>query len=114
MQLITFNKGNAYEPVKNKTANTADDPNNYNSGLRHLLCSVMNGDGLSKKKVFRNRIRSRVGHFGRSGNDAYALSQQCRPRRSDTLFFFKKQKLGKLTHLYGVDDEFLEFMKSCF
>ena len=43
------NKGNAYEPTKNKTANAADDLLTTVQDYGTFLCSVMNSDGLSKK-----------------------------------------------------------------
>lgn len=82
---IGYNKdGKAYETVKNKIPNAADDLLTTIEDYGNFLISVMNGDGLSKKvseEMTKNQVASTKGkHFGLGfeiydlGNGEMALS----------------------------------------
>lgn len=103
---INYDKdGNAYETVKNKIASAADDLLTTIQDYGTFLCSVMNGDGLSKK-VFEEMNSHQVAtkknkYFGLGfeiydlGNENYALSHGGSDQGVQTLFFLlPKTKQG--------------------
>lgn len=119
---VNYDKnGNAYEPEKNKTANAADDLLTTIQDYGTFLCSVMNGDGLSKK-VFEEMNAHQVStkkdkYFGLGfeiydlGNENYALSHGGADQGVQTLFFlFPKTKQGLLIFT-NVDDGNKVYMK---
>jgi CubicO group peptidase (beta-lactamase class C family)/gamma-glutamylcyclotransferase (GGCT)/AIG2-like uncharacterized protein YtfP len=97
----------AYETVKNKTPNAADDLLTTIEDYGNFLVSVMNGDGLTKK-VFEEMTTSQVAstkgkHFGLGfeiydlGNGEYALSHGGSDNGVQTIvFIFPKTKQGLL------------------
>ncbi|MFV8346483.1 serine hydrolase [Flavobacterium sp. ZB4P13] len=105
---IGYNKdGNAYETVKNKTPNAADDLMTTIEDYGKFLVSVMNSDGLITK-VFDEMIAPQVAstrgkHFGLGfeiydlGNGEYALSHGGSDKGVQTIaFIFPKTKQGLL------------------
>lgn len=99
--------GNAYQTVKNKTPNAADDLLTTIEDYGKFLISVMNGDGLTKK-VFEEMTSPQVAstkgkHFGLGfeiydlGDGAYALSHGGDDNGVHTIvFIFPKTKQGLL------------------
>jgi CubicO group peptidase (beta-lactamase class C family) len=116
------NKGNAYEPVKNKTANAADNLLTTIQDYGTFLCSVMNGDGLSKK-VFEEMNSHQVAqnkkdkYFGLGfeiydlGNDNYALSHGGADQGVQTLFFLLPKTKQGLIIFTNVDDGYKVYEK---
>lgn len=116
------NKGNAYEPVKNKTANAADDLLTTIQDYGTFLCSVMNGDGLNKK-VFEEMSSHQVAqkkkdkYFGLGfeiydlGNDNYALSHGGADQGVQTLFFLLPKTKQGLLIFTNVDDGYKVYEK---
>jgi CubicO group peptidase (beta-lactamase class C family) len=116
------NKGNAYEPVKNKVANAADDLLTTIQDYGTFLCSVMNGDGLSKK-VFEEMSSHQVAqkkkdkYFGLGfeiydlGNDNYALSHGGADQGVQTLFFLLPKTKQGLIIFTNVDDGYKVYEK---
>jgi CubicO group peptidase (beta-lactamase class C family) len=116
------NKGNAYEPVKNKTANAADDLLTTIQDYGTFLCSVMNGDGLSKK-VFEEMNSHQVvqkkkdKYFGLGfeiydlGNDNYALSHGGADQGVQTLVFLLPKTKQGLIIFTNVDDGYKVYEK---
>jgi len=114
-------KGNAYETNKNKTANAADDLLTTIKDYGTFLCSVMNGDGLSKK-VFEEMKSPQVDtkknkHFGLGfeiydlDNGEYALSHGGADKGAQTLvFLLPKTKQGILIFT-NVDDGYKIYEK---
>ncbi|WP_029270554.1 serine hydrolase [Flavobacterium sp. KJJ] len=109
------NKGNAYEPIKNKTANAADDLLTTIEDYGTFLCSVINSEGLSKK-VFDDMNTHQVRqakankYFGLGfeiydlGNDNYALSHGGADQGVQTLvFLLPKTKQGLIVFTNGDD-----------
>lgn len=105
---ISYDKDeNAYEIVKNKTPNAADDLLTTIEDYGKFLISVMNSDGLTQK-VFNEMISSQVAsskgkHFGLGfeiydlGNGQYALSHGGSDNGVQTIvFIFPKTKQGLL------------------
>jgi hypothetical protein len=105
---IGYNKnGNAYETIKNKTPNAADDLLTTIEDYGNFLVSVMNGDGLTKKvfeEMTSNQVASTKGkHFGLGfeiydlGNGEFALSHGGSDNGVQTIFFIlPKSKKGLL------------------
>jgi CubicO group peptidase (beta-lactamase class C family) len=105
---ISYDKDeNAYETVKNKTPNAADDLLTTIEDYGKFLVSVMNSDGLTQK-VFNEMISSQVAsskgkHFGLGfeiydlGNGQYALSHGGSDNGVQTIvFILPKTKQGLL------------------
>ncbi|WP_264553299.1 class A beta-lactamase-related serine hydrolase [Flavobacterium sp. N2038] len=99
------NKGNAYEPTKNKTANAADDLLTTIQDYGTFLCSVMNSDGLSQKvfdEMNAHQIKTKENkYFGLGfeiydlGNENYALSHGGADKGVQTIvFILPKTKQG--------------------
>jgi len=105
---ISYDKdGKAYETVKNKTPNSADDLLTTIEDYGKFMVSVMNGDGLSKKvfeEMSTNQVASTKGkHFGLGfeiydlGNNEIALSHGGADKGVQTIMFiFPKTKQGLL------------------
>ncbi|MDX6191343.1 serine hydrolase [Flavobacterium sp. Fl-318] len=115
-------KGNAYETNKNKTANAADDLLTTIKDYGTFLCSVMNGDGLSKK-VFDDMITPQVNkekknkYFGLGfeiydlENDTYALSHGGADQGVQTLVFLLPKTKQGLLIFTNVDDGYKVYKK---
>lgn len=99
--------GNAYETIKNKAPNAADDLLTTIEDYGKFLVSVMNGDGLTKKvfeEMTSNQVASTKGkHFGLGfeiydlGNEEFALSHGGSDNGVQTIFFIlPKSKKGLL------------------
>lgn len=99
--------GIAYETVKNKTPNAADDLLTTVEDYGNFLASVMNSEGLNKKvfdEMTSNQVVSTKGkHFGLGfeiynfKNGEYALSHGGADNGVQTIFFiFPKTKNGLL------------------
>jgi CubicO group peptidase (beta-lactamase class C family) len=100
-------KGNAYETVKNKIPNAADDLLTTIEDYGKFLISVMNSEGLTKQ-VFEEMTSNQVvtvkgKHFGLGfeiydlGNGEYALSHGGSDNGVQTIvFIFPKTKQGLL------------------
>lgn len=99
--------GKAYETMKNKTPNAADDLLTTIEDYGEFLISVMNGDGLSEKvfeEMSTNQVASTKGkHFGLGfeiynlGNNEIALSHGGADKGVQTIMFiFPKTKQGLL------------------
>lgn len=99
--------GNAYETIKNKTPNAADDLLTTIEDYGKFLVSVMNGDELTQKvfeEMTSNQVASTKGkHFGLGfeiydlGNKELALSHGGSDNGVQTIFFiFPKSKDGLL------------------
>ncbi len=105
---IGYNKdGKAYETVKNKTPNAADDLLTTVEDYGKFLVSVMNSDGLSKnmfEEMTKNQVTSTKGkHFGLGfeiydlGNGEMALSHGGSDNGVQTIvFILPKTKQGLL------------------
>jgi CubicO group peptidase (beta-lactamase class C family) len=107
-------KGEAYETVKNKKANAADDLLTTIKDYGTFLVSIMNSEGLTKKvfdDMITNQIATKNGkHFGLGfeiydfGNGDYALSHGGADKGVQTIvFIFPKTKKGLLIYT-NVDD----------
>lgn len=99
--------GKAYETVKNKTPNAADDLLTTIEDYGSFLVSVMNGDGLLEQvfdEMTSNQVASSKGkHFGLGfeiydlGNEEYALSHGGADNGAQTIvFILPKTKQGLL------------------
>lgn len=99
--------GKAYETIKNKTPNAADDLLTTIEDYGKFLVSVMNGDGLTKQvfdEMISNQVASTRGkHFGLGfeqydmGDGEYALSHGGADNGVRTIFFISpKSKMGLL------------------
>ncbi|OIV43345.1 serine hydrolase [Flavobacterium johnsoniae] len=108
------NKGNSYEPAKNKTANAADDLLTTVEDYSNFLCSVMNGDSLSKK-VFDDMNSHQVTtkkdkYFGLGfeiydlGNGNFALSHGGADKGVQTIFILLPKTKQGLVIFTNVDD----------
>lgn len=115
------NKGNAYEPTKNKTANAADDLLTTVQDYGTFLCSVMNSDGLSKK-VFDDMTSHQVEtkknkYFGLGfeiydlGNDNYALSHGGADKGAQTIVLLLPKTKQGLIIFTNVDDGYKIYEK---
>lgn len=115
------NKGNAYEPTKNKTANAADDLLTTIGDYGTFLCSVMNSDGLSKK-VFDDMTSHQVEtkknkYFGLGfeiydlGNNDYALSHGGADKGVQTIFLLLPKTKQGLVIFTNVDDGYKVYEK---
>lgn len=115
------NKGNAYEPTKNKTANAADDLLTTVQDYGTFLCSVMNSDGLSKK-VFDDMTSHQVEtkknkYFGLGfeiydlGNDNYALSHGGADNGVQTIVLLLPKTKQGLIIFTNVDDGYKIYEK---
>jgi len=115
------NKGNAYEPIKNKTVNAADDLLTTIEDYGTFLCSVMNSDGLSKK-VFEDMTSHQVEtkknkYFGLGfeiydlGNDNYALSHGGADQGVQTIFLLLPKTKQGLVIFTNVDDGYKVYEK---
>ncbi|QQU02369.1 serine hydrolase [Myroides odoratus] len=105
---IGYNKdGKAYETVKNKTPNAADDLLTTIEDYGNFLVSVMNADGLSRNvfdEMTTKQVASTKGkYFGLGfeiydlGNEEIALSHSGADNGVQTLFvIFPKTKIGIL------------------
>lgn len=113
--------GKAYETIKNKTPNAADDLLTTIEDYGNFLVSVMNGDGLTKKvfeEMTSNQVASSKGkHFGLGleiydlGNGEYALSHGGADNGVQTIvFIFPKTKQGLLIFT-NVDDGYKLYEK---
>ena len=112
---INYDKnGNPYEPVKNKTANAADDLLTTIEDYGKFLCSVLNSEGLSKK-VFDDMNAHQVTtkkdkYFGLGfeiydfGNGEYALSHGGADQGVQTLFFILPKTKQGIIIFTNVDD----------
>ncbi|MTH16886.1 serine hydrolase [Flavobacterium sp. LC2016-01] len=120
---VNYDKnGNSYEPVKNKTANAADDLLTTIQDYGTFLCSVMNSDGLSKK-VFDEMNSHQVQqnkkdkYFGLGfenydfGNGEYALSHGGADQGVQTLFFLLPKTKQGLIIFTNVDDGYKVYEK---
>ncbi|MCD0467342.1 beta-lactamase family protein [Flavobacterium sp. ENC] len=115
------NKGNAYETHKNTTANAADDLLTTIGDYGTFLCSVLNGDGLTKKvfdEMTSNQVESEKGkHFGLGfekydlGNGEYALSHGGSDQGVQTLFFLLPKTKQGLLIFTNVDDGYKVYEK---
>ncbi|TCN53963.1 DUF4440 domain-containing protein [Flavobacterium circumlabens] len=115
------NKGNAYETHKNKTANAADDLLTTIEDYGTFLCSVMNGDGLSKKifdEMTTNQVETEKGkHFGLGfekydlENGEYALSHGGSDKGAQTLVFILPKTKQGLLIFTNVDDGYKVYEK---
>lgn len=115
------NKGNAYEPTKNKTANAADDLLTTIKDYGTFLCSVMNSDGLSKK-VFDDMTSHQVEtkknkYFGLGfeiydlGNNDYALSHGGADKGVQTIVILLPKTKQGLIIFTNVDDGYKVYEK---
>jgi len=115
------NKGNAYEPTKNKTANAADDLLTTIQDYGTFLCSVMNSDGLSKK-VFDDMTSHQVEtkknkYFGLGfeiydlGNNNYALSHGGADKGVQTIALLLPKTKQGLIIFTNVDDGYKVYEK---
>lgn len=115
------NKGNAYETIKNKTANGADDLLTTIEDYGKFLVSVLNSEGLSKKvfdDMTTNQVETKNGkHFGLGfeiydfGNGEIALSHGGADNGVQTIvFIFPKSKKGILIFT-NVDDGYKVYEK---
>ncbi|KQO30064.1 serine hydrolase [Flavobacterium sp. Leaf82] len=115
------NKGNDYEPTKNKTANAADDLLTTIEDYGTFLCSVMNSDGLSKK-VFDDMISHQVEtkknkYFGLGfeiydlGNNDYALSHGGADQGVQTIVLLLPKTKQGLIIFTNVDDGYKVYEK---
>lgn len=116
------NKGNAYEPTKNKKPNAADDLLTTIGDYGTFLCSVMNSDGLSKK-VFEDMMTPQVKkekknkYFGLGfelydlGNNEYALSHGGSDQGVNTLVFLLPKTKQGLLIFTNVDDGYKVYEK---
>jgi CubicO group peptidase (beta-lactamase class C family) len=108
------NKGNAYEPTKNKTASAADDLVTTIEDYGKFLCSILNSDGLSKK-VFEDMTSHQVAtkkakYFGLGfeiydlGKENYALSHSGADKGVQTIFILLPKTKQGLIIFTNVDD----------
>lgn len=115
------NKVNAYETIKNKTANGADDLLTTIEDYGKFLVSVMNSEGLSKEvfdSMTTNQVETKNGkHFGLGfeiydfGNGEIALSHGGSDNGVQTIvFIFPKSKKGILIFT-NVDDGYKVYEK---
>lgn len=115
------NKGNAYEPTKNKTASAADDLLTTLEDYGTFLCSVMNSDGLSKK-VYEDMTAHQVQtkknkYFGLGfeiydlGNDDFALSHGGADNGVQTIFLLLPKTKQGLIIFTNVDDGYKVYEK---
>lgn len=115
------NKGNAYEPTQNKTANAADDLLTTIEDYGKFLCSVMNSEGLSKK-VFDDMTSHQVEtkknkYFGLGfeiydlGNNDYALSHGGADKGVQTIFILLPKTKQGLIIFTNVDDGYKVYEK---
>jgi len=115
------NKAIAYETIKNKTANGADDLLTTIEDYGKFLVSVMNSEGLSKKvfdDMTTNQVETKNGkHFGLGfeiydfGNGEIALSHGGADNGVQTIvFIFPKSKKGILIFT-NVDDGYKVYEK---
>lgn len=115
------NKGNAYETIKNKTANGADDLLTTIEDYGNFLVSVLNSEELSKKvfdDMTTNQVETKNGkHFGLGfeiydfGNGEIALSHGGADNGVQTIvFIFPKSKKGILIFT-NVDDGYKVYEK---
>lgn len=115
------NKGNPYEPTKNKTASAADDLLTTIEDYGTFLCSVMDSDGLSKK-VFDDMTSHQVEtkknkYFGLGfeiydlGDDNYALSHGGADKGVQTLVFLLPKTKQGLIIFTNVDDGYKVYEK---
>ncbi|MEP6803929.1 MAG: serine hydrolase [Flavobacterium sp.] len=115
------NKGNAYEPTKNKTANAADDLLTTIGDYGTFLCSIMNSEGLSKK-IFDDMISHQVEtkknkYFGLGfeiydlGNNNYALSHGGADKGVQTIFLLLPKTKQGLIIFTNVDDGYKVYEK---
>ncbi|MFH7018928.1 serine hydrolase [Flavobacterium sp. FlaQc-47] len=115
------NKGNAYEPTKNKTANAADDLLTTIGDYGTFLCSVMNSEGLTKK-IFDDMISHQVEtkknkYFGLGfeiydlGNNNYALSHGGADKGVQTIFLLLPKTKQGLIIFTNVDDGYKVYEK---
>ncbi len=113
--------GQAYETVKNKTPNAADDLLTTIEDYGNFLVSVINGSGLTKKvfeEMTSNQVASTRGkHFGLGfeiydlGGGEYALSHGGADKGVQTIvFIFPKTKQGLLIFT-NVDDGYKVYEK---
>lgn len=115
------NKGNAYETHKNTTANAADDLLTTIGDYGTFLCSVLNGDGLTKKvfdEMTANQVETEKGkHFGLGfekydlENGEYALSHGGSDQGVQTLVFILPKTKQGLLIFTNVDDGYKVYEK---
>lgn len=115
------NKGNAYEPTKNKTANAADDLLTTIEDYGTFLCSVMNSDGLSKKvfdEMTSHQVETKKNkYFGLGfeiydlGNDNYALSHGGADKGVQTIVIVLPKTKQGLIIFTNVDDGYKVYEK---
>jgi len=115
------NKGNPYEPTKNKTANAADDLLTTIQDYGTFLCSIMNSDDLSKK-VFDDMISHQIEtkknkYFGLGfeiydlGNNDFALSHGGADKGVQTIVFMLPKTKQGLLIFTNVDDGYKVYEK---
>lgn len=115
------NKGNAYEPTKNKTPNAADDLLTTIGDYGTFLCSILNSDGLSKK-VFDDMTSHQVEtkknkYFGLGfeiydlGNNDYALSHGGADKGVQTIFLLLPKTKQGIVIFTNVDDGYKVYEK---
>ncbi|KFF04975.1 serine hydrolase [Flavobacterium reichenbachii] len=113
------NKGNAYEPTKNKTASAADDLVTTIEDYGNFLCSILNSDGLSKKvfdDMTSHQVSTKKGkYFGLGleiydlGNENYALSHSGADKGVQTIFILLPKTKQGLVIFTNVDDGYKIF-----
>jgi CubicO group peptidase (beta-lactamase class C family) len=114
-------EGKAYETVKNKTANAADDLLTTIEHYGRFLVSVMNGEGFSKK-VFddmkTNQVPTKNGkHFGLGleiydlEKDTIALSHGGADKGVQTIFFIIPKTKQGIIIFTNVDDGYKVYEK---
>lgn len=115
------NKGNPYEPTKNKIANAADDLLTTIEDYGNFLCSVLNAEGLSSK-VFTDMTSHQVKtkenkYFGLGfeiydlGNDHYALSHGGADKGVQTMVILLPKTKQGLLIFTNVDDGYKVYEK---
>jgi CubicO group peptidase (beta-lactamase class C family) len=115
------NKGNAYEPTKNKTASAADDLLTTIKDYGTFLCSVMNSDGLTPKvfdEMTSHQVETKKNkYFGLGfeiydlGNNNYALSHGGADKGVQTIFILLPKTKQGLVIFTNVDDGYKVYEK---
>ncbi|MGE9311284.1 serine hydrolase domain-containing protein [Niabella sp. CJ426] len=114
-------KGNAYEPVKNKIPNAADDLLTTIEDYGRFLVSILNKNGLSEK-VYADMINSQAlikkgSAFGLGfvvydlGNNEIALSHGGADQGVQTIFFILPKTKQGLIIFTNVDDGYKVYEK---
>lgn len=115
------NKGNPYEPTKNKKPNAADDLLTTIEDYGNFLCSVLNAEGLSLK-VFTDMTAHQVAtkknkYFGLGfeiydlGNNQFALSHGGADKGVQTMVILLPKTKQGLLIFTNVDDGYKVYQK---